>query len=293
MAYTILGCQYCHEWFNITLKQMNLQMKSKIGLIFLLVTLLNIHVKGESAQTFVESFSKCVDRIENYQNGTSYQEFCYSLDSIARYGLVDYSSMMNYSGPSGGLPDLHRQMPIWLQWCLVNKDTQTWKEAPSMLSKEGSPALYDQVICWIRDNLSKEQGYSEFTIDSLGNEYKINNIIYLKESKGITDRCGLIPGEKKFVTINTLFGDIENSIKTIQYYIISPALQDKDGKRYILVGDVAKDVVPIAEKGERVDPIDLDYGNFYDIYRIEFDTKDGSPSLSKWEKLGRRLSFRY
>lgn len=51
--------------------------------------------------------------------------------------------------------------------------------------------------------------------------------------------------------------------------------------------------MPIAEKGERVDPIDLDYGNFYDIYRIEFDTKDGSPSLSKWEKLGRRLSFRY
>lgn len=35
MAYAILGCQYCHEWFNITLKQRNLQMKSKIGLIFL------------------------------------------------------------------------------------------------------------------------------------------------------------------------------------------------------------------------------------------------------------------
>lgn len=269
-------------------------MNKKIAFIILLVTLLNIDVKGENDPNFVESFSKCVDRIENYRKGTSYQEFCYSLDSIAKYGLVDYSSMMNYSGPSGGLPDLHRQMPIWLQWCQANKDSHTWKESPSMLSKEGSPTLYNMVFYWIRDNLAKARIYcAESTYDTLGNSYKVENIIYLKESKGITDRCSLVPGKMKFMTINTLYEDIGNNLKMIQYYLISPALQDKDGKTYVLVGDVMKDIVPIEYKETVPDPIDIDYGDFYDIYKIEFDIKEDAPSLSKWEKLGTRLSFRY
>lgn len=272
-------------------------MKNKIALIFLLSTLY-IDVNGESNQTFVESFTKCVDRIEGYRcgekNEVTYREFCYSLDSIARYGIVNYTSMMNYWGPSGGLPDLHQQMSIWLQWCQANKETQTWAELPSTLSKDGSHALYSKVFCWIRDNLSNTADYySEISIDSLGNEKEVRDVIYVKELKGITDSCGVISGEKKFVTINTLYGVVGDEAKHIHYYQISPAMQDKYGNIYLVVGDVMKDVVPIEYKKMEPDPIDRDYGDFHDIYKIVFEIREGSPSLSKWEKLGTRLSFRH
>lgn len=243
-----------------------------------------IDVDSENKNTFTESFLNCIGRIENFlsNNKELEEDFWLSLDSLARYGIVDFRTFLNDYGKTS-FHDFRIQKEKWISWCAENNGKYEWNDGLS---------IYNVAITFIVDSLAmRKDFYSDLVIDSLGNEIVTNDIVYVKKMEGVTDEFGSVVGDKKIKVINSLYDDNGASmIRYVHYYKIYPIQVDRKGNLYINISDIVKRTIPSKYKNFALDPILCN--SISELHQIKIDVNDGIPHIFEHRYLGERISFK-